>query len=60
MNTRAECSPRIIKRITGKEKTDDASKYDFYRQINHLCIIRLENEAGIVKRNKIKTEWNIM
>jgi len=60
MNTRTECSPRIIKRIVSKEKTDDESKYNFYRQINHLSIIRLDNEAGIVKINKIKTECNIM
>lgn len=51
MNTRIECSPRVIKRINTKEKIDDASKYDFYRQINHLSIMRLDNEAGIVKRN---------
>jgi len=53
MNTRIECSPRIIKRINNKEKIDDASKYDFYRQINHLSIMRLDNEAGIIKRNKL-------
>jgi len=51
MNTRIECSPRIIKRINTKEKVDDVLKYDFYRQINHLSIMRLDNEAGIVNRN---------
>ncbi|XP_060856021.1 uncharacterized protein LOC132933760 [Metopolophium dirhodum] len=45
MNTRTDCSPRIIKRISSKEKTDDASKYGFYRHINHLSIIKLDNEA---------------
>ncbi|XP_008183745.1 uncharacterized protein LOC100575111 [Acyrthosiphon pisum] len=45
MNTRTDCSPRIIKRISSKEKTGDASKYGFYRHINHLSIIRLDNEA---------------
>lgn len=49
MNTRTDCSPRIIKRISSKEKTDDASKYEFYRHINHLSIMRLDNEAGIIK-----------
>ncbi|CAI6343141.1 unnamed protein product [Macrosiphum euphorbiae] len=45
MNTRTDCSPRIIKRISSKQNTDDASKYEFYRHINHLSIIRLDNEA---------------
>ncbi|XP_022166694.1 uncharacterized protein LOC111031169 [Myzus persicae] len=45
MNSRTECSPRIIKRTTTKEKTDDASKYGFYRQINHLSIVKLDNET---------------
>lgn len=56
MNYRTECSPRIIKRINIKEKTDDALKYGFYRQINHLSIIRLDNETGIIKMNTINKE----
>jgi len=49
MESRIECSPRIIKRINIKEQTaNDALKYAFYRQINHLSIIRLDNEAGII------------
>jgi len=56
MNSRTECSPRIIRRINIKEKADDALKYGFYRQINHLSIIRLDNETGIIDRNTINKE----
>lgn len=56
INTRTECLPRIIKNIKIKEKTGFASKFGFYRKINHLSIIRLDNEGGIIKINKIKME----
>ncbi|XP_026811145.1 uncharacterized protein LOC113552466 [Rhopalosiphum maidis] len=45
MKSRTECSPRIIKRTNIKAQTDDAIKYGFYRQINHLSIVRLDNET---------------
>lgn len=51
MNNRNECSPRIIKRANIKKPIDDATKYGFYRQINHLSIMKLDNEIGIIKRN---------
>lgn len=51
MNSRNECSPRIIKRVNTKKPIDNAAKYDFYRQINHLSIMKLDNETGILKRN---------
>jgi len=51
MKSRNECSPRIIKRANIKKPIDDATKYGFYRQINHLSIMKLDNERGILKRN---------
>jgi hypothetical protein len=51
MKSRTECSPRIIKRTNIKAQTDDAIKYGFYRQINHLSIVRLDNETGIININ---------
>ncbi|KAF0755284.1 proteoglycan 4-like isoform X1 [Aphis craccivora] len=44
MKSRNECSPRIIKRANIKKPIDDATKYGFYRQINHLSIMKLDNE----------------
>lgn len=49
MLSRNDCSPRTLKRINKKENTDDSLKYEFYRQLNHLCIMKLENETGIEK-----------
>jgi len=59
MNSRNECSPRIIKRSNIKKPIDNATKYGFYRQINHLSIMKLDNETGILKRNNNNNNNNI-